>query len=101
MAVSDIILDDNYDLVIENGDFKVSDSDNQHIELLCITALGHWKQHPLIGVGITQYIASSGQSDALKRIINIQLSADGYLVNQVLVSGLNETFTYSIDAERN
>jgi len=100
MAVKDITLDDNFDLIIENGDFKVSDSDMQHIQLICITNLGHWKQFPLLGVGIEQYIASSGQTDALKRAINVQLAADGYKVNDILVQGTNENFTYSIDAER-
>jgi hypothetical protein len=100
MAVKDITLDDNFDLIIENGDFKVSDSDMQHIQLICITDVGHWKQSPLLGVGIEKYISSSGQTDALKRAINIQLASDGYKVNDILVKGTNENFTYSIDAER-
>ena len=100
MAVKDIILDDDFDLIIENGDFKVSESDMQHIQLICITDLGHWKNAPLLGVGIEKYISSSGQTDALKRSINIQLSADGYRVNEILVKGTNETFEYSIDATR-
>ena len=53
-----------------------------------------------MGVGIKKYIASSGQQEALKRAINIQLAADGYKVNQVLVKGTNEDFEYSIDAIR-
>lgn len=100
MAVKDITLDNDFDLIIENGDFKLSESDMQHIQLICITNLGHWKQFPLTGVGIEQYIASSGQVDALKRSINIQLAADGYKVNDIVVSGTNENFIYSIDAER-
>jgi len=100
MAIKDITLDDTYDLVIENGDFKISDSDMQHIELICITDLGHWKQYPLLGVGIENYIASSGQTEALKRSINIQLASDGYNVKRVDVYGINESFTYSIDATR-
>ena len=47
MEVKDIKLDDDFDLVIENGDFKVSSSDMQHIQLICITDLGHWKQFPI------------------------------------------------------
>jgi hypothetical protein len=101
MAVKDITLDDNFDLIIENGDFKISDSDMQHIQLICITDLGHWKQFPLLGVGINRYIASSGQTDALKRAINIQLASDGYKVNDILLQATNENFTYSIYAERN
>jgi hypothetical protein len=52
------------------------------------------------GCRIQKYIASSGQQEALKRAINIQLAADGYKVNQVLVKGTNEDFEYSIDAIR-
>jgi hypothetical protein len=100
MEIKDIILDENLDLVIENGDFKISNSDMQHIELICITDVGHWKQSPLLGVGIQKYIASSGQQDALKRAINIQLASDGYKVNQILLKGTNEDFEYSIDATR-
>lgn len=100
MAVKDITLDDNFDLLIENGYFKILDSDMQHIQLICITDLGHWKQFPLLGVGIEKYIASSGQTDSLKRAINIQLSSDGYKVNQILLSGTNEDFKYSIDETR-
>jgi hypothetical protein len=100
MAVKDIALDETFDLIVENGDFKVSESDMQHIELICITDLGHWKEFPLLGVGIEKYIASSGQSEALKRAINIQLASDGYKVNQILVTGTNEDFTYSVDATR-
>lgn len=100
MEVKDILLDDDFDLIIENGDFKIGSSDMQHIQLICITDLGHWKQFPLQGVGIHNYISSSSQVDALKRAINIQLAADGYKVSQVTVNGTNENFTYSIDATR-
>ena len=39
MEVKDIKLDDYFDLVIENGDFKVSSSDMQHIPLFVVTIL--------------------------------------------------------------
>ena len=43
MAVKDIILEDN-DLIIENGDFKIGESDQQSIELFFDFYLGHWKE---------------------------------------------------------
>jgi hypothetical protein len=101
MAVKDIILDDDLDLLITDGDLTVSYSDEQHMLIIVNTSVGSFKQAPLMGVGITQYISSSGQTDALRRSINIQLAADGYKVNEVAITGLNETFEYSIDAERN
>lgn len=100
MAFKDILLDNNLDIIIENGDFKVSDSDQQHIELICNTAIGNWKQYPLLGIGIINYVASSGQSEVLKRLMNVQLASDGFKINEVSVTGSNEIFNYSIDAER-
>jgi len=54
----------------------------------------------LLGVGIQQYVSSSGQVDALKRAINIQLASDGYKVNDIIVRGQNESFEYYLDAIR-
>lgn len=78
MAVKDILLDDSNDLIIQNGDFKVGESDPQHIQLIIESYIGSWKQFPLLGVGISFYKNSSGQSLALKRSIAIQLETDGY-----------------------
>jgi hypothetical protein len=100
MEVKDITLDDDLDLIIENGDFKLSLSDQQHILLILNTSVGNWKNAPLLGVGIQQYVSSSGQVDALKRAINIQLASDGYKVNDIIVRGQNESFEYYLDAIR-
>jgi hypothetical protein len=101
MEVKDILLDDNLDLVIDKGDFKVGESDQQSQVLIINTNLGDWKQFPLTGVGINQYLGSSGQSDVIKRAIGIQLSADGFKVNEVIVRANNgESYEYGIDAIR-
>lgn len=99
--VKDIILDDYADLKIENGDFIVSESDNQHIELIVNTFVGSWKKYPTLGVGIIQYLASGGQSQVLKRNINIQLTSDGYTnINVLLSTNSDSSFSYAVDAER-
>ena len=78
MAVKDILLEDN-DLIIENGDFKIGESDQQSIELIIDSYLGHWKESPLCGVGVDLFLNSSGQQLALKRAISVQLEADGMI----------------------
>jgi hypothetical protein len=99
--VKDIILDDLGDLSFENGDFKVAESDQQHCILLINTFAGNWKQSPLCGVGIIQYLASAGQGAALKRSINIQLKADGYTkIDVVLKENSSGKFEYYLTAER-
>jgi hypothetical protein len=99
--VKDIILDEFGDLSFENGDFKISDSDQQHCILLINTNVGSWKQYPLCGVGINQYLASSGKTASLKRSIILQLQADGYVkVDVILKQNTSGEFDYSLTAER-
>lgn len=99
--LKDIILDENdgYDLSIKNGDFEVSESDAQHQILIINTWLGSWKQYPLQGVGILNYLKSSGQADNLKREISVKLISDGYKVNSIKINA-NDLTEYTIDAER-
>lgn len=97
MTTKDIMLDDDGDLLIENGDFVVDNSDQQHVLLIVNTYLGNWKQYPLVGVGIKRYLASSGQQNNLRRDISVQLEADGYAVDSVIVKN---DFNYYIDATR-
>lgn len=78
MAVSqDIALLDN-DLYIINGDFAISMSDEQHVSDTLTGFPGWFKQFPTDGVGILQYLNSSGQEQTLERSARIQLSSDGY-----------------------
>lgn len=95
--VKDIALDNDLDLVIENGDFKISDSDQNHVILIIKSYFGAFKQYPLIGVGIDNYIASVGMEQIIKRNITVQLESDSYNVNEVKVEGSDK---YSIDANR-
>lgn len=94
----DITLDDDLELLIENGDFKISESDQTHIILLMKTYQGNWKQFPLVGLGIDYYIASSGSRNLLSRAMTVQMEADDYKVNEIIIKGDS---TYYIDAERN
>lgn len=101
MAVKDIMLDDDYDLLIAGGDFVVNESDQQSIILIMNTYVGAWKQFPTCGLGISQYRASSGQAQILKRNIAVQLAADGFTVNDVVLKiGADDKYQYFLDVER-
>ncbi len=96
--VKDIILDENNDLIINQfGDFDVKESDQQHVVLIINTFQGNWKQYPLLGVGIINYLRSSGQQQVLRRNITVQMIADGYQVNEII---LKDNAIYYIDAKR-
>ena len=98
MAVKDILLEDN-DLIIENGDFKIGESDQQSIELIIDSYLGHWKESPLCGVGVDLFLNSSGQQLAFKRAISVQLEADG-MINVNVTSNSSELLDLTISADR-
>lgn len=85
MANQDIALYGN-DLLIQNGDLAISESDTQHIADTINAFAGWWKQEPQDGIGIFAYLNSAGQEQSLKRQIMIQLSSDGYQVNNPEVS---------------
>ncbi len=92
----------NNDLTItEAGDFAIAESDNQHLYDIINSFPGWWKEFPQVGVGIISYVNSSGKQQELSRNILVQLEADGYTVNNLIVSQLpNGTFTIETDAAR-
>lgn len=101
-TVQDVILDNNYDLIIQDGDFIIRPSDIQHINLLFKTTVGSWKQFPLVGIGIDYYLASAGQIDSLKRSVQVQLQTDGYDINRLIIvpDEASNTYQYQLAADR-
>lgn len=64
----------------KDGDLNVGYSDEQHIDNVMMSAPGHFKQHPLIGVDILQYVhapMSPAVVRQLNRKIKLQIEADG------------------------
>lgn len=74
------ILIENGDLAVENGDFKVGNSDQQNVELIMVAEKGHFKQWPLVGMGILKYLnspMSKVQRDKFEKDLYLQLLSDG------------------------
>lgn len=103
MAVfKDFLLDDGGDLLIQNGDFAIGRSDQQHVQDIINSYPGWWKQYPNVGVGVMNYLNSSGQQQKLQRNIIIQLQSDGYVVsNPIVDNNPDGTFTITPNAIRN
>jgi hypothetical protein len=70
------------DLLINprTGDFDFGPSDNDHISDIILSFPGEWKQYPAIGVGVRQYVKSSGKEQELQRSVKLNLISDGYTV---------------------
>jgi hypothetical protein len=98
LVVKDIAFTD--DLVVYNGDFKTQPSDEQHVEHILRTYIGHWKEFPLLGVGIDFYRSGPGQTNKLRSEISTQLTMDGYRVNDISVVETDGSPAISIDYER-
>lgn len=75
---TDILLDEAYDLKIENGDFLIGDSDMQHVDHILLAHPGEYKEYPQVGVGLSKYVKTTGKEQSLKRSIRVQLNYDGY-----------------------
>lgn len=89
MIFQDFLLDEDGDLLIQNGDFVVGPSDVQHVEDIIQSFLGEWKQFPFVGVGLLQYIKSEDGQKAVTSIKE-QLQADGYSLTSVNVKNSND-----------
>lgn len=92
----DILRDATGDIEIKNGDLVVGESTYQEIELLLTTKKGEWKQNPLVGGNLQQFLKQrEGRTAALKEI-NIQLRNDGFTINKISISNNK----LNVDAER-
>lgn len=99
--MTDIMLDNNLDLVIKDGDFVIDDSEQQHQELILIATRGSFRESPLTGVGIIKYIKSGftvAAVDALRQKIRLQLQYDGYTN---VATQINSFTDIQIQADRN
>jgi len=80
----DIRFTNDDDLFIgADGDFDITESDTRHVDDIIDAWIGHWKEFPLVGVGIQRRHAQSGGIQRISREIKIQLKSDGYNVKNI------------------
>ncbi|RMF03585.1 MAG: oxidase [Bacteroidetes bacterium] len=80
--MSDLLLDENFDLLFKNGDLVIGESTNQHQELLLLTAKGEWRENPLRGVHLRNYLLDENAGQ-INSIIKREFEADGMTVQTV------------------
>ncbi len=81
MIISEDILLDGFDLVIDHGDFDFGPSDDQHIEHIVIASKGSYRQWPLMGVGLQRYFNGPDSKSVrveLAREISLKLEEDNF-----------------------
>jgi len=97
MEVKDISIDENNDLFFKDGDLFIDFSDANHIQDIIYSYQGYWKEFPNCGVGLFDYLNSSGRKQELWNNVNTQIKADGYTINMLDISDLGEV---KIDCSR-
>lgn len=80
----DILLDENDDLLIEDGDFVIGESSLQHQRLLLLCNKGEFKETPTCCVGLSRFL-ETGDSQALAREIDVEFTKDGMKVKQIAI----------------
>ncbi len=90
----DIILIDDFDLQVKDGDFVVSEADAQHIQLMALTKPGDWRHIPELGLDAYKFVKgpeSKEQHDKLVKGLKVLLKLDGYREEKIdLTEGIQK-----------
>ncbi len=82
----DISLDEQDDLLIQNGDFSLNDSAEQEVGLVLRTNQGDWRASPLTGFGVVRRTRNEINRTEFARELSTQLEVDGFAESQVTLS---------------
>jgi hypothetical protein len=80
--MQDLLLNDNGDLIVVNGDLSMGESTLQHQRLLLVTTKGDWRESPLAGVGTAAYLKDESAGELLSEIKK-EFEKDGMQVSKV------------------
>jgi hypothetical protein len=78
----DLLLDENFEILIEDGDFVPGESTRQHQTLLLYAEKGEIREFPTRGVGVRSWLLDERPGD-LNAQIKREYEADGMTVLQV------------------
>ncbi len=78
MARTDILLDDNFDIIDDGEEWVEGDSDQQHVDLLLLLQKGEIKEFPHMGFGIEGRLNARYDAQSFLRPLEIELESDGY-----------------------
>jgi hypothetical protein len=80
--MQDILLNDNWDVLLSNGDLIMGESTLQHQRLLLATTKADWRENPLIGIGAAAYLKDEQPGELLSEIKK-EFEKDNMLVTKV------------------
>jgi hypothetical protein len=80
--MNDILLNTDFDLDIQNGDFVIGRSDEQQQEVLMLATQGDFKQNPEVGIDLISFINES-EIEKMVDAVREQFTYDGMKVSKV------------------
>jgi hypothetical protein len=89
---TDILLDDDFDLIDEGTEWAEGESDEQHVQLLVILGKADIKQYPYACFGANTWLKKRIlNNDQFERALRIELEGDGYPAAEIdLTNGIQD-----------
>jgi hypothetical protein len=83
--MTDVGLDINEDLGVDNGDFTAAESTAQHQRQLIMNNNGDFKQNPIICTGVYNFLNDENFQDLMRKI-GLEFIRDGMEVKNVALT---------------
>lgn len=96
VEIFDIKLTGDYDVAIASGDFVIGEVTRQNQELILVSQKVMWKQTPVCGVGLSDYLLDDSGSFTITGSIQEQFAGDGMKVRRILAQDLSNI---NVDAD--
>ena len=86
----------NADLVIDNGDVKITNTNEQESYYILEANKGQFYSTPRLGVGLIKYQNADVNRNELRKIVRTELKRDNFKVNNVYVINSEDVLRLSI-----
>lgn len=90
---------DDFDLLIQSGDFKQGRANDSHTKIIMKAAKGENRQTVLLGAAIDSYIGSSVDIDIIENAIKNELAKDNIVVVDIDTEKTNSRITSNVDVQ--
>lgn len=77
-----LLLDENRDIQVKNGEAVIGDIANQNLEILVLSEKGEIREAPLRGVGIRRYVEDEDVATLLQAIRN-EVAEEGMTLDKL------------------
>lgn len=84
-----LLLDNDMDLLIQNGDFVLGDTTAQNQKILILSNKTEFKENPMRCVGTMMFLEDH-KPDALAREIRQEFITDGMKVNTIVIKQIGD-----------